>query len=137
MSSEPLIKSDILCYHCGDLCRDKSIFIDDKYFCCAGCKTVYEILNKGELCNYYSFKENPGISPKNFESKKFEYLDDSSTIDKLLDFKDNAISKVTFFIPQMQLQHIDLQFSLFSQSNHPKIPHAKFDPIYYVKPTYY
>lgn len=101
MSSEPLIKSDILCYHCGDLCSDKSIFIDDKYFCCAGCKTVYEILNKGELCNYYSFKENPGISPKNFESKKFDYLDDSSTIDKLLDFKDNAISKVTFFIPQM------------------------------------
>ncbi len=101
MSSEQIIKSETLCYHCGDLCKDKSVFIDEKFFCCSGCKTVYEILNQGELCNYYSFKENPGISPKNFESKKFDYLDDRFTIGRLLDFQDNTISKITFFIPQM------------------------------------
>ena len=90
-----------LCYHCGDNCKDKSIAIDEKHFCCSGCKTVYEILNKGELCNYYNFEQNPGISPKNFESKLFDYLDDPSTVSKLLDFQDDKISKITFFIPQM------------------------------------
>ncbi len=101
MATESKTKNQIVCYHCGDLCRDESIAIDDKYFCCSGCKTVYEILNQGELCTYYNFQENPGISPKNFESKKFDYLDDLTTINKLLDFSDDKISKITFFIPQM------------------------------------
>lgn len=91
----------VICYHCGDECRDTSIVKDEKFFCCSGCKTVYEILNQGELCTYYNFEQNPGISPKNFESKKFDYLDDLSTINKLLEFKEEKISKITFFIPQM------------------------------------
>lgn len=101
MSTKSNTKNQIVCYHCGDLCKDESIAIDDKYFCCSGCKTVYEILNQGELCTYYNFQENPGISPKNFETKKFDYLDDTTTINKLLDFSDDKISKITFFIPQM------------------------------------
>ena len=101
MSIELKTQNQIVCYHCGDLCKDESIVIDDKYFCCSGCKTVYEILNQGELCTYYNFQENPGISPKNFESKKFDYLDDTTTVNKLLDFIDDKISKITFFIPQM------------------------------------
>ena len=101
MATEEILKSEILCYHCGDNCRDKSILLDEKIFCCSGCKTVYEILNQGELCTYYNFEQNPGISPKNFESKKFDYLDDATTINKLLEFKNDKISKITFFIPQM------------------------------------
>jgi P-type Cu+ transporter len=101
MTTEIKIINQIICYHCGDSCKDKSIFIDEKVFCCSGCKTVYEILNQGELCTYYNFERNPGISPKNFESKKFDYLDDVTTIHKLLEFKDDKISKITFFIPQM------------------------------------
>ncbi|HRN26875.1 MAG: heavy metal translocating P-type ATPase metal-binding domain-containing protein [Ignavibacteriaceae bacterium] len=101
MSTKSNTKNQIICYHCGDFCKDESIAIEDKYFCCTGCKTVYEILNQGELCTYYNFQENPGISPKNFEAKKFDYLDDTTTINKLLDFSDDKISKITFFIPQM------------------------------------
>jgi Cu+-exporting ATPase len=101
MTVEEILKSEILCYHCGDICKDKSIAIDNKYFCCSGCKTVYEILNQGELCTYYDFENKPGISPKNFRSKQFDYLDDPFTESKLLDFKDDKISSTTFFIPQM------------------------------------
>lgn len=101
MAVGEILKSEILCYHCGDNCKDKSIFLDEKIFCCSGCKTVYEILNQVELCSYYNFEQNPGISPKTFESKKFDYLDDAITINKLLEFKDDKISKITFFIPQM------------------------------------
>lgn len=101
MASEKIVDTKILCYHCGDICKDKSIVINEKYFCCSGCKTVYEILNQNELCTYYNFENSPGISPKNIESKKFEYLDDQLTINKLLDFSDDKISKITFFIPQM------------------------------------
>jgi len=101
VSKEIQTAQEIICYHCGDICKDKSIAISDKYFCCSGCKTVFEILNQNELCTYYNFEQNPGISPKNFQSSKFDYLDDPSTIRKLLEFKDNTISKITFFIPQI------------------------------------
>jgi len=92
---------DIKCYHCGDNCPDESIRIDEKFFCCNGCKTVYEILDQNRLCNYYDISSNPGVSPKHFITSKFDYLDDESTINKLIDFSEGNFTKVTFDIPQM------------------------------------
>ena len=101
MSTEKKIEKSLICYHCGDECKDDSIRIDENFFCCNGCKTVYEILNENKLCNYYNLEESPGISP-NFESgKRFDYLDDQSIAQKLIDFQDESFSKVTFHIPQM------------------------------------
>ncbi len=101
ITEETITKSEIFCYHCGDLCKDSAISIDEKYFCCSGCKTVYEILNQNQLCTYYNIDQSPGVSPTKFHSSKFDYLDDINTNEKLLEFKDDKISKVTFYIPQM------------------------------------
>jgi Cu+-exporting ATPase len=108
LSQEKKTEQALVCYHCGDECKDDSIRIDDKLFCCNGCKTVYEILDQNKLCNYYNFEQTPGISPNiNFGAdvslweNRFDYLDDPSTIQKILDFQDEKISKVTFHIPQM------------------------------------
>ena len=95
------IEKKLVCYHCGDECKDDSIRIDEKLFCCNGCKTVYEILDHNKLCNYYALDQTPGISPAINFGTKFDYLEDESTIRKLLDFQDESISKVTFHIPQM------------------------------------
>ena len=92
---------DIKCYHCGDDCPNELIKIDDKFFCCNGCKTVYEILNQNELCNYYNINSNPGVSPRQLITSKFDYLDDENTINKLIDFSEGNLTKVTFDIPQM------------------------------------
>lgn len=92
---------DIKCFHCGDECKDELIRIDDKIFCCNGCQTVYEILDQNKLCNYYDINSNPGISPKLLTSTKFDYLDDESTINKLIDFTESILTKVTFDIPQI------------------------------------
>ena len=101
MSTEKKIEQSLLCYHCGDECKDDSIGIDEKIFCCNGCKTVYEILDQNKLCNYYNLDQTPGISPNINFGNRFDYLDDPSTIQKLLDFQDETISKATFHIPQM------------------------------------
>ena len=101
MNSNKKIEQNLLCYHCGDECKDDSIKIEDKFFCCNGCKTVYEILDQNKLCNYYNLDQTPGISPNLNFGSRFDYLDDPSTIQKLLDFQDDNISKVTFHIPQM------------------------------------
>jgi len=94
-------KEDIICYHCGDICRDTSISREDKYFCCTSCKLVYEILEENSLCKYYSIDEKPGISPKVRSEIKYEFLDDPQIKNQLLDFSDGNTAMATFFIPQM------------------------------------
>lgn len=94
------IDKKILCYHCGEECSDESIKINDKIFCCNGCKTVYELLDSNNLCTYYSIDENPGISKKNNVKKNYDFLDDLDLKERLIDFTDGKITTVTFSIPQ-------------------------------------
>ena len=95
------IKEKLTCYHCGEECSDTSISNEDKVFCCTGCKTVFEILNQNDLCKYYSIEQTPGISFKDFQNKRFGYLDDESVVKKLLDYRDDKLNIITFSIPQM------------------------------------
>lgn len=95
------INEEVLCYHCGDICRDKNIFRDDKYFCCRGCLVVFEILEENKLCKYYDFEKTPGIAPSVRSESKYSYLEDELTQKQILDFSDGQIYTVTFDIPQM------------------------------------
>ena len=93
---------NLSCYHCGEDSPSDAISLDEKIFCCEGCKVVYEILNEKKLCTYYELNESPGRTQKALILKnKYEYLDDEELTSKLLDFSDGKISTVTFFIPQM------------------------------------
>jgi Cu+-exporting ATPase len=95
------IESKIKCFHCGDYCPDNSIAVDDKYFCCNGCKTVYEILNENNLENYYRLSNAPGTTQKKVNEICFEYLDDPDVKKSLVDYNDEKITAVTLYIPQM------------------------------------
>lgn len=89
------------CYHCGEQC-DHSISVDDKYFCCEGCKFVFELLQENGLCNYYDLTSTPGIKVKGkFSSDKFAYLDNPDIQQKLIRFTDGKQSQVNFYLPQM------------------------------------
>lgn len=90
------------CYHCGDPCATTNIQVEDKHFCCQGCKLVYEMLNEHELCTYYDLEANPGISLKSRrEEGAFAYLDHAEIEASLLSFKDEATAKVSFYLPQI------------------------------------
>jgi Cu+-exporting ATPase len=91
----------IECYHCGEDCIDEEILFDEKKFCCTGCKTVYEILEQNDLCNYYDIDAAPGITPPKSSNKKFEYLENEEVIEKLINFKDEETSLATFYLPQI------------------------------------
>ena len=94
-------KEELLCFHCGDTCKDRTINKEEKLFCCQSCKLVYEILQENNLCKYYDIDSNPGISPSVRSEIKYEYLDDENTKKQLLDFSDGKISTATFDIPQI------------------------------------
>ncbi len=92
----------ISCYHCGTKCKDKSIEIAGKYFCCSGCMSVFETLEGKELGTYYEMENNPGtrVTPE-VEKNKFDYLDDTEVEKSIIDFKDKNFTCVTFHIPGM------------------------------------
>ncbi|MCB0698902.1 MAG: heavy metal translocating P-type ATPase metal-binding domain-containing protein [Chitinophagaceae bacterium] len=91
-----------LCYHCGTECATDKIFIDDKLFCCDGCKLVYEIINENGLCNYYELQSHPGLSQiKGTRSDKYAYLDNEEIAGKLYKFTDGNNTIVTFYLPSV------------------------------------
>lgn len=93
---------EVQCYHCGADCEDHVIVHDDKPFCCEGCRTVYELLQENQLCNYYDLTQNPGVSPdKNYYAGKYAYLDLPEVHDKIIDFTDGRQTHVNWFFPQM------------------------------------
>lgn len=90
------------CFHCGDPCKEHSIIVDEKSFCCDGCKMVYEILQQGELCQYYDLEKSPGTKIKSPAStKRFAFLDDAEVQAKLIRYKDDTQTVVQFYIPQI------------------------------------
>jgi len=89
-----------LCYHCGTECTTVNIAIDDKLFCCDGCKLVYEILNQNGMCNYYDLQSHPGLAQiKPVRNDKFSYLDNEQIAEKLYKFTDGNNTIVTLYIP--------------------------------------
>lgn len=94
-------ESQINCYHCGDVCNDKDIYIDDKYFCCNGCKTVHQLLSSSDMEEYYKQINFDGKSGKRVKSGEFDFLDDEKLKSGLLDFTIEDKSKVTFYLPQV------------------------------------
>ena len=94
-------KIALQCYHCGEAC-DSSISADKKYFCCDGCKFVFQLLQENGLCNYYELSEKPGIKVKGkFSSQRFAYLDNEEVKRKLIRFDDGRQCHVSFYLPQM------------------------------------
>ncbi|MCB7482111.1 heavy metal translocating P-type ATPase [Christiangramia sediminis] len=88
------------CYHCGEECRSETLLFQEKYFCCSGCKTVFEILDSNDLSYYYDLEKSPGISP-NLKEGKYDYLENTEILDKLLEFDHGNTQIVSFTIPSI------------------------------------
>jgi len=89
-----------VCYHCGNYCEDNLLKIEQKYFCCNGCKTVFEILHHSELNGYYDFEKTPGSIPNDIK-EKYAYLENSDIIGKLTSFSDDTTAVVQLYIPNI------------------------------------
>jgi P-type Cu+ transporter len=100
MPTTPVAK--IRCYHCGENCIAGEVPFDDKIFCCAGCRMVYEIINQNDLCRYYDLNLNPGINQRTaVRPDKFSFLDNKEIRQRLISFADEQQTHVTFYLPQI------------------------------------
>ncbi len=91
--------NDISCTHCGDPCDD-SIKSQDEFFCCYGCKAVYELLETSGLDRYYceTSLENRSWSELKGE-RKYGFLDNEDIQKQLLKFRSETLSVIKFFLP--------------------------------------
>ncbi|MHB8209159.1 heavy metal translocating P-type ATPase metal-binding domain-containing protein [Mucilaginibacter sp.] len=113
------------CYHCGDDCLTPACYIEEKQFCCLGCKSVFEVLSESKLCNYYSYNDHPGVNRLHID-KRFDYLNEPDIVNELIDYKDDNITIVTFYIPQI---HCSSCLWLLEQLNkmNPAIHYGRVD----------
>jgi len=89
------------CFHCGlAIKQTEAIAFSAKYFCCNGCKTVYEIFTMNGLESYYDLEKSPGATPLD-NGSKYDFLDNEKIIQRLLQFNEGNMQ-----IVQLQIPHI-------------------------------
>lgn len=113
-------KEHLVCYHCGEDCPDQALLLEEKPFCCEGCRTVYDILNTSGMCDYYALNENPGTTRKSLNAVQYDFLDDPEAAKKFITYRDDEQVHASFYIPSM---HCSSCIWLLENLNriHPKI----------------
>ncbi|HZX74384.1 MAG TPA: heavy metal translocating P-type ATPase metal-binding domain-containing protein, partial [Cyclobacteriaceae bacterium] len=92
--------SEVACFHCGQPCN--TVFhLDEKSFCCFGCKTVYEIISSKDMCEYYSMDSTPGVKQDKFTNDNYIVLDKPEVYKKIIEFDSPSFARVRFSIPSI------------------------------------
>jgi Cu+-exporting ATPase len=90
------------CFHCGDTCKGNLVEFDAKAFCCKGCSSVYQILNKSNLCEYYNIHDASGVKlPELPDQQKFGFLDNEKIAAAYIVFSKPNQLAVKFYLPQI------------------------------------
>ncbi|MBP6687402.1 MAG: heavy metal translocating P-type ATPase metal-binding domain-containing protein [Lacibacter sp.] len=96
------VKPTVQCYHCGEDCITEEIQLANKSFCCQGCRTVYQVLNQSDLCDYYELNKNPGTTQRiTVRKDKFSFLDDEKIQLQLASFRNEEQTHINFYLPQI------------------------------------
>ncbi len=90
-----------VCAHCGNDCPDHNFAYQEKYFCCQGCETVYQILSSNELCEFYSIDQKPGATRINARTGDYSHLDLPEISHQILEYQDAEKARVSFHLPEM------------------------------------
>jgi Cu+-exporting ATPase len=97
-----MVACETQCYHCGENCDTEDIIVEEKHFCCDGCKMVYQLLSENNLGAYYQLETRPGNAIRAAQSKaQYAYLDLPEVQEALLNFREEGCAKITITIPSI------------------------------------
>ncbi len=123
----PKIDTSAECYHCGSPSRNPLVF-EDKNFCCQGCKSVYQIIEQNNLCQFYDLGEKPGntIAQESFDTHRFAFLKDPEVLAQLRIFENDTHIHFKYYLP-----HVHCSSCLYLLENlnkvHPGVEGAKLN----------
>lgn len=91
------------CAHCGEPCSTTATNEQELLFCCAGCRSVYEILQSYQMCEYYDLDEHAGTSQRisRYQDDAYEVLETPSIAEQFVEFRSDEIIRLRFEIPSM------------------------------------
>jgi P-type Cu+ transporter len=89
------------CYHCGEPCPQYPPRVEEKAFCCEGCRSVYMLLAEHNLCTYYNLQESHSKPVSNESGKAYTYLDTPEMLAQLGEYADNKQARIRFEIPSI------------------------------------
>lgn len=90
------------CFHCATPCPPDAPTQDGRRFCCHGCLAVYQVLTQNGLGHFYDLGEGAGIRVQGSPAGgRWAYLDDPAVRDRLLDFREGDLARVTLQVPAM------------------------------------
>ncbi|HVS95605.1 MAG TPA: heavy metal translocating P-type ATPase metal-binding domain-containing protein, partial [Puia sp.] len=99
MTPKTRTDNTLICSHCGEPCSG-GLSLEDKVFCCEGCRMVYSLLDSKGLCRYYQLNERPGVTRRTpVREDKFAFLDDEKMAAGLITFRDETVTHLTFYLP--------------------------------------
>ncbi|TNF45908.1 MAG: hypothetical protein EP305_12645, partial [Bacteroidetes bacterium] len=104
------------CFHCGDQVIGKPVMQDEHEFCCQGCASVYSLLKKSDLGNFYQYQENAGVRPSTSNKDKYNFLDVESIRAQQIQFEDEKSARITLYLPS-----IHCSSCIYLLENSPKI----------------
>lgn len=88
------------CSHCGLPCESGAHRLEEKYFCCAGCRTVFELLTGNGLTDFYELGKSAGMEFKRPPGDgDYAYLDDPQVAERLVQFSSDRLTRITFRLP--------------------------------------
>lgn len=98
--SGPCGAEEASCFHCGEPCRDPGLAKDGKAFCCQGCLVVHDLLSASGLGHFYDLNRHPGVRIRRTAPReRWTYLDEPALQQRLLDFTDGKVSRITLPVP--------------------------------------
>ena len=102
------------CFHCDLSFTYAPQRLEEKVFCCQGCKTVYQIILENDLDTFYSIVPNAGNIPT--EGKDlYAILDIPEFNSEFVSFKKGKSTHATFSIPSI---HCSACIWILEQLNH-------------------
>ena len=91
---------DVPCFHCGTRVGGSGLTQHDKAFCCRGCLTVFELLSENGMTDFYRLGPTAGVRVEAARpGGEFRYLDEPAAREKLVDFSNERLTRVTLRLP--------------------------------------
>lgn len=99
--TKPAQSTTLTCTHCGASAGSDPVLSGNEVFCCEGCRTVYDILSRNGLCEYYEIDPDAAVSLKNTKSSNWNLEELNLMVSEFV-ISDATDSKtVLFHIPSM------------------------------------
>jgi Cu+-exporting ATPase len=89
------------CFHCGNDINNDRLTYNGLSFCCQGCASVYAVLKKYGMTDYYHYKHGTSKRIKQELEPQYDFLEDESIKNSLLEFKSNNLEQLRLYIPQI------------------------------------